>query len=370
MIGYYPSWATYQRDYQVSEIPANQLTHINYAFANVSNGQCVLGDGYADTDKFFPGDSWDQGAKRGNFNQLAKLKAAHPNLKALISVGGWTWSGNFPAAASTVESRDRFATSCVAFMKTWGFDGVDIDWEYPVSDGLTPGTAADKHNYTLLLEALRAKLDAQGTADGRHYLLTVAAPAGPSTLANQEIAQVAATVDWVNLMSYDFHGGWDSTTGHNSPLEAPAGDPGPVGLNVDSAVRAWRNGGTPADKLVVGMPFYGRGWSGVSGANNGLFQTATGVPPGTWEAGVFDYHDLVTRYIDQPGFTRLWDPTAKVPYLWNASNGVFISYDDPESLAEKARYVKDNGLAGAMFWELSSDTGENALLDSVNVNLG
>ena len=129
VVAYYTGWSTYARNYQVTDIPAAKVTHLNYAFANVSNGQCVLGDSYADTDKFFPGDSWDTGALRGNFNQLIKLKAKYPALKTLISVGGWTWSANFSAAASTDASRKLFATSCADFMQKYGFDGIDIDWE-------------------------------------------------------------------------------------------------------------------------------------------------------------------------------------------------------------------------------------------------
>lgn len=356
----------------MADIPAGQLTHINYAFANVISGQCAIGDSYADTQKTFAGDSSEPGAMHGNFNQLNKVKAAHPGLKTLISVGGWTWSGGFPSAAATAESRDAFATSCVAFMKQWGFDGIDIDWEYPVGGGLTAGTPDDKANYTKLLQALRTKLDAQGASDGgAHYLLTVAAPAGPSNIGNQEVSNVAGVVDWVNLMSYDFHGGWDSKTGNNAPLNAEAGDPGPAGFNVDAGVSAWISGGTPANKLVVGMPFYGRGWNQVaSGTNNGLFQSAGGTPPGTWEAGVFDYEDLAKNYIGKNGFIRFWDDTAKVPYLWNSTSRTFISYDDPQSIAEKARYVKDHGLGGGMFWELSGDTSDAALLDSLNTNMG
>jgi len=127
IIAYYPSWATYARNYQVADIPAHKVTHINYAFANVRNGSCVLGDSYGDTDKAFAGDSWDQGAKRGNFNQLSKLRANNPKLKTMISIGGWTWSQNFSAAAASDQSRKQFASSCIAFMKQYEFDGVDID---------------------------------------------------------------------------------------------------------------------------------------------------------------------------------------------------------------------------------------------------
>ncbi len=363
-IAYYTAWSTYGRNYQVSQIPGKQLTHINYAFANVTNGQCAVGDPYADTDKFFPGDSWDAGAKRGNFNQLNKLKAANPGLRTFISVGGWTWSQNFSAAAATSQSRDLFATSCAQFMKQYGFDGLDIDWEYPVSGGLQPGVAADKQNYTLLLQALRTELDRLGTADGKNYDLTIAAPAGPSVLTNMEIDKLAKIVDWVNLMSYDFHGSWDKTTGFNAPLAPNPADPGPAEFDVTSAVNSWLKGGIPANKLVLGLAMYGRGWSGVATPNAGLFQSATGVPKGSFEDGVFDYKDLKANYI--PKMTRYWDEASKVPWLYDSATGVFISYDDSESIGHKAKFISSKNLGGGMFWELSGDTNDYELLDSLN----
>ncbi len=364
-VAYYTAWSTYGRNYQVSEIPGDQVSHINYAFANIANGQCVLGDPYADTDKYFPGDSWDAGSKRGNFNQLNKLKEANPGLETLISVGGWTWSANFPAAAATPESRAAFATSCVKFMKDWGFDGIDIDWEYPVSGGLQPGTPADKANYPLLLDALRTELDRQGQIDGgKDYLLTIAAPAGPETRANMAAAEIGAIVDWINIMAYDLHGPWEPAAGHNAPLYSTQNDPGPAGLNVDAAVNGYLDAGVAGNKLVVGVPFYGRSLTSVTANNNGLFQPHTGAAAGTWEPGFVDYSDIADNYL--PSYTRHWDDDAKVPYLYNAQTKTFVSYDDPESIGYKAEYIRDKGLAGGMFWELSSDTDDNALLDALN----
>ncbi len=367
-VAYYTAWSTYGRNYQVSQIPAAQLTHINYAFANIANGQCVLGDPYADTDKAFPGDTWDAGAKRGNFNQLTKLKGANPNLRTMISVGGWTWSANFPSAAGTPTSRATFAQSCVAFMKQYGFDGIDIDWEYPVSGGLANGTPADKVNYTLLLAALRDELSRQGTVDGgKHYELTIAAPAGPSTLTNLEINKIAGILDWINLMTYDYHGSWDGKTGHNAPLNQPTGDPGPAGFYIDSTVNSYLSAGAPANKLVLGLAFYGHSFAGVGPTNNGLFQASSGAGTGTWEPGSVDYKDIVANYL--PRLTRQYDASAKVPYLYDAAKREFISYDDPASIGLKSNYIAAKGLGGGMFWEMSGDTSDYALLDSLNANM-
>jgi len=350
----------------VADIPGDKVTHINYAFANVANGKCVLGDSYADTDKAFAGDTWDADAKRGNFNQLQKLKAANPNLQTLISVGGWTWSANFSSAAATDASRKEFASSCVEFMKLYQFDGIDIDWEYPVSGGLQPGTAADKANYTALLTELKTQMDAKEVQDQRDYSLTIAAPAGPAIIDNLEVSKVAATTDWINLMSYDFHGGWEPTTGHNAPLAQSPADPSPAGLSVSEAVDAYLTRGVPANKLVLGVPFYGRGWTTSGTANAGLYQPGVGASVGTWEPGVFDYTDIERNYL--PKMTRYWDDTAKVPYLYDPNTKLFISYDDPQSMTAKAAYINSKNLGGAMFWELSGDRDEK-LLDALNTTL-
>ncbi|MBA4544241.1 MULTISPECIES: glycoside hydrolase family 18 protein [Thermoactinomyces] len=368
VVAYYPSWATYDRNFQVMDIDASKITYLNYAFANVVNGEVTVGDTYADTDKFFPGDCWDAGCKRGNFNQLTKLKQKYPNLKTIISVGGWTWSGGFSDAALTDASRTKFADSAVRFIRTWGFDGVDIDWEYPVSGGLQNGRPEDKQNFTLLIQKLREKLDAAGQQDGKHYLLTIAAGASPSYLQNTEMGKVASYLDYVNIMTYDFHGGWEQRSNHNAPLYADPADPFPdkSTFNVSAAVDGFIRAGVPASKIVLGLPFYGRGWTGCNSAGNGQYQTCTGTPQGTWESGIFDFSDLEANYINKNGYTRYWNDVAKVPYLFNPSNGTFISYDDAESIGYKTSYLKSKGLAGAMIWDLSSDRNKTLLTKVYN----
>lgn len=365
IVAYYPSWATYARNYQVADIPAEKITHINFAFANIADGKCVVGDSYADTDKAFAGDSWDQGAKRGNFNQLTKLKEANPNLETMISIGGWTWSKNFSAAAATEASRQAFVSSCVDFMNTYGFDGIDIDWEYPVSGGLYAGTPADKANYTALLAEFQKELAAQSARDGEHHPLTIAAPAGPTTIPNLEAKNIGGIVDWMNLMSYDYHGGWDPITGHNAPMKVGSKDTA-TGFSVSDAVDAYLNAGFPAQKLVLGLPLYGRGWENVSSTQNGLYQPATNASVGTWEKGVFDYTDIKNNYL--PTMTRYWDAEAQVPYLYDPVRKLWISYDDPQSIKIKVEYIKAKGLGGAMVWELSGDRDEE-LIDAIGTNL-
>nr|1ITX_A Chain A, Glycosyl Hydrolase [Niallia circulans] len=393
IVGYYPSWAAYGRNYNVADIDPTKVTHINYAFAdicwngihgnpdpsgpnpvtwtcqneksqtiNVPNGTIVLGDPWIDTGKTFAGDTWDQPIA-GNINQLNKLKQTNPNLKTIISVGGWTWSNRFSDVAATAATREVFANSAVDFLRKYNFDGVDLDWEYPVSGGLDGNSKRpeDKQNYTLLLSKIREKLDAAGAVDGKKYLLTIASGASATYAANTELAKIAAIVDWINIMTYDFNGAWQKISAHNAPLNydpaaSAAGVPDANTFNVAAGAQGHLDAGVPAAKLVLGVPFYGRGWDGCAQAGNGQYQTCTGGSSvGTWEAGSFDFYDLEANYINKNGYTRYWNDTAKVPYLYNASNKRFISYDDAESVGYKTAYIKSKGLGGAMFWELSGD---------------
>jgi chitinase len=374
IVGYFAAWGVYGRNFHVADINADLVTHINYAFATVSpQGTVVLGDPYADIQRIYPGDDMSPGALHGSFNQLLKLKARKPHLKTLISVGGWTWSSNFSVPASTPAGRAAFAQSAVDFMVQYGFDGIDIDWEYPVSGGLPGNTTspADKANFTLLLQELRTRITAREVLDGRTYLLTIAGPAAPAIMANIEIPLIHPLLEWVNVMSYDFNGSWSAHTNFNASLYAAPGDPNApptnATFNSDTAIAGWISQGVPPSKLHMGVPFYGRGFSNVGPTNGGLFQPFSGIPAGSFEAGVIDYKDLVQNYI--PTYTQNWNASAQVPWLYSSATQVMISYDDPASLSAKANAIVARGLGGAMFWEFSGDTNNSALLHSLADNL-
>lgn len=223
--------------------------------------------------------------------------------------------------------------------------------------GLVDGRPEDKRNFTLLLQKVRQKLDEAGKQDGKEYLLTIASGANPNYVKNTELDQVQAQLDWINIMTYDFHGGWENVSGNNAPLYFDPKDPSPgaTSFYVDAAVEGHLKAGVPKNKLILGMPFYGRGWTGCDGTDHGLYQSCSGPSEGTWEAGVFDFSHLEKDYINKNGYTRHWNDQAKVPYLYNPANKTFISYDDVESIGYKTDYIKSKELAGAMFWELSSD---------------
>ena len=336
IVGYYAAWAAYSR-YLPNQIDANKLTHINYAFANISS-DLKLTMGYPDIDQ-------------NNFKLLNSLKQTNPNLKTLISVGGWNWSGKFSDAALTDASRTIFADSCVAFIKQYGFDGVDLDWEYPVSGGLTTNSKRpeDKQNFTLLLQKIREKLDAQGALDNKHYLLTIAGGAGSSYVKNVEMANLSQYLDYATIMTYDLHGMWDTYTDLHAPLYMNNDTSPQYKASVDSAVNAWINASFPADKLVLGIPFYGYLFSSVNNTNNGLYQSYSG-------ANSISYQLIVDNYLSKPTFTRHFHSQSMVPWLFDGS--IFISYEDPQSIAYKTDYIKSKKLGGAMVWELSQDPNE------------
>ncbi len=528
VVGYYIEWGIYGRDYQPMDIPGDKLTHINYAFADIGDDLRIkVGDSYAALEKLYPGDTWDQ-PLAGTYNQINNvLKAEYPHLKTFISVGGWTWSGKFSDVALTEASRSNFASSCVDFIRAYGFDGVDIDWEYPVCCGLSSNTyrPEDADNYVLLLEELRAQLDVAAAQDDAQYLLTIASPAGYDKLAYLDLAAIVAPLDWVNVMTYDLHGAWDlSNTNHHSALYPNPNDDDPNELireryNVNWSLQEFLAKGVPAEKIVMGVPMYGRAWGGVqpeggNGGNGGgdtggggggtgtltasiesagnwdasfnanlvlrndssapvngwaisfgyeptitslwngdltfadgvytvtdvgwnasiapgseitigfqangtftdqftscelnggacdgsdqvelpqeegdetgneetenseepsvLFVAASSVPAGTWDdgtsgaTGVSDFTEIES-FIASGQYTRYWDDYAKVPYLYSptAFGGHFVSYDDLESIGIKVDYVKQYGLGGMMYWEVTADRNEtliNAIADGL-----
>jgi chitinase len=235
---------------------------------------------------------------------------------------------------------------------------VDIDWEYPVSGGLSTNTyrSQDKTNFTLLLQKLREKLDAQGVVDGKKYLLSFAGGSGNTYIANVELNLISSYVDYAILMTYDLHGPWDTYTDFNAALYSPSETSPQYKLSADSCVKSWTAAGFPSFKIVLGVPFYGYIYSGVANVNNGLYKTFTS---GT----SITYDKIISDYLSNSTFIKYYHSEAKVPYLFNGS--VFITYDDPTSVAEKANYIKTNHLAGASVWELSQNK-DGTLINSLS----
>ena len=336
VVGYYAGWAAYQ-GYTPDQLPAEHLTQINYAFARIDPDTLTIALENPAHDK-------------KNLAALRKLRQQNGHLKLLISVGGWSDSQHFSDAAATAARREAFAASCVDFVVAQGLDGVDLDWEYPVSGG-APGTIhrpADKQNFTKLLQELRTRLDRQGRRDGKDYSLTIAGAADSWYLNQIEAVKVADIVDHIFLMGYDLHGPWDTYADFNAPLYTPSGASPQGKSSIADSVQAYLDKGIPAEKLVLGMPLYGYAYQGVSSQNNGLYSTYT-------SAKSVSYRTLKKNYLSNAAYRQYRHQEAQVPYLYGSRT--FISYDDAESLAAKAALARSRDLGGIGFWELSQDDG-------------
>jgi len=325
-------------------IHPEKLTHINFAFAHIQADRAVL----------------DQPGSTADIARLRDLKKTHPRLKILVSVGGWTADG-FSDAALTETSRKTFARSVVEMLRQNDLDGVDLDWEYP-GQGVAgiKYRPEDKGNFTLLLKTVRSELDAAGKAakhsGADHYLLTIAA-ADREYFDHVEMSRLQVYVDWINEMAYDFFNSLTPTTGHHAGLYRSK-FAAPTDRTADAAVKQYLAAGVPAEKIVLGVPFYGRAFAGVTAKNNGIDQ------PYEHFQDFYSYTDLVDKFIGKQGYVRYWDADARVPYLWNETSRSFISYEDPQSLAVKVCYVQAHHLGGVMFWELKLDR-DDALLDVI-----
>ena len=355
IVGYYAGWK------DPIPVAARDLTVLNYAFLYVADDGGLLVE-----------DPRKEGAI---FTRLADLKRDNPDLKLMASVGGWTRSDRFSDMADDAALRANFVDSSIAFLRRYQFDGIDIDWEYPGAIGVkcaagrTCDRPGDKRNFVLLGAELREALDAAGRADGKRYLLTIAAGADEEFLRDPDagtwLADLARSLDWINLMTYDYHGSWERAAGLNAPLRRDPRDP--AGTNAEASVQRVLASGVPKSKLTLGMPFYGKGWAGCAPGprGDGLYQPCEGLASGSSQES-FDFayltdHGYLVRDGDGrytlagQGFARHWNEPARSPYLYNPATRVFITYDDELSIRDKSRFVKERGLRGGMFWELDAD---------------
>jgi len=354
---YYPGDSAAR--YPIAQIPADKLTHLFYAFAHIQHGQCVVA---SDADA------------HAHFAALAELKRKHPHLRTLISIGGWE-AGGFSDAALTATNRKRFVASCVALFfdrNLKAFDGVDIDWEFPVYGGPPKLTARpqDRRNMTALAREFRRQLDAIGKARVQAFLLTAALPvgrlqsSGPYDPARSfELAKLARTLDFMNLMTYDLGTAFSPVATFNAPLREDKADPLDPQLrrwnNVEGGVEYYRQHGVPANKLVLGVPFYGRGFRVTSDANLGLYQPYSA----PFEAG--DWRTIKARLLSDPKWQQHWHPTAQSPWLFNPGDHIFVSYEDPKSIGLRAQLAKDAGMRGVFMWELTGDDDQQNLLQAM-----
>lgn len=313
---------------------AKQITHINYAFANIKDG-CVIEGSETDTE---------------TIKKLNALKQVNKDLKILISIGGWSWSKFFSDAVLTDSSREVFANSALAFMQKHKIDGIDLDWEYPGQIGDSNiYRPEDKDNFTAILKLLREKLDSLSTKENE-YLLTIATGANQNYLDHTNMKEAQKYLDFINIMTYDFHGGWENKTGHNANLNTSEFDDNEQMISIQLAVEQHINAGIPANKIILGVPFYGRWWKGVNPENNGLYKASAGI------TGSYNYK-AISDSLNSDVFTSYWDDSAKVPYIWRQKDSLFITYDNAKSMKYKVDFVKNNQLGGIMFWQFNGDNG-------------
>ena len=391
----------------VSLLPnAGDLTVLNYAFGNIypdGNGGFICdsrdevngndgtgGDAWADYQKgFTAGESVDGVADvwnaplAGNFNQIKKLKAMYPKIRALVALGGWSWSKWFSSAAASPPLRERLVSSCVDLYLRGNlpvsadgarggigvgagvFDGFDIDWEYPAMQGIGYNvfTPADKQNFNLLLAEFRRQLDELAYASNKPYGLTAAVGAMKPMIDNTEPAVYSQSLDWIGVMTYDYHGAWSPTgpTNFHSNLYPDPAAPDYATLpwaSTDSAVTYLLSLGVSPDKLLLGIPCYGRGWTGVApGGVNGVYQAATGPAPGTHVAGQDDYK--VLKSLAGTVFTQ--SPTQQ-SYKYDSITQLWWSYDTPAVVETKVTYAKSKALRGVFSWSIDGDTSDGELL--------
>ena len=397
---YFPSWSA-DNNFHLKQLDqsgvADKFSYLNYAFENIyqmpdgtyrcNNGSDIddhsAAQGMRATLDYLQhvaaNESVDGSADQadqplaGNFNQIRELKAKHPQLKVLVSLGGWTWSRWFSAASATPALRHTLVASCIDLYINGNlpvaqghggkgaaagvFDGFDIDWEHPGLQGIGYNTVSknDRKNYTLLLAEFRKQFDALNKQTGKRYFLSVAINTGPKNVQQTEPANYAKSLDWINLMTYDFHGGWDKNgpTDFQSNLFSDPANPDHDAQSIDNDIQGLLKAGAPPEKLILGIPFYARGWSGVAAANNGLYQKATGPAQG-FDEGATSYAHIAAKSL-----TKFYHPVTK--QLWTYDQGAFWSYDDPVVIREKINYIRQNKLGGIMSWSLDQDDVEFAL---------
>ena len=401
--GYFEEWSIYYAGYNVANLQGNgvadKLTHLNYAFGGVTPAGCSIADSWADYQSpYLPSVSGVPyaGPLYGNFAALQQLKQLHPNLKVLISLGGASASATsaFAAAAATAKGRKAFVASCIDLFINGNiaprisaagiFDGIDLDWEFPTAD--------DKQNATALVREFRSQLRALGKTNHGQYLLTMFAPAGAQNYANLELPEIAKELDYYNLQGYDLHGTWETSTNHQAALFESRQDPAfGQGLSIEPVVEAYLAAHVPAPKIVLGIPLYGYGWTGVPDTNHGLYQSSTGAAPvvlanGTGlcpntdgsvagcdpllTPGVMAYSTLST--LTSNGYASHFDRLRIAKWLYDPSSETFWNFEDPSTVIFKMLYVNvrvRGGLGGAYVWALKDDDGSGSVVKTMAAGL-
>ncbi len=322
----------------IQAYPIQKLTHIIYSFLKLQNDTLTFHDT----------------AQENSLKQLVALKQKHPQLKIMVSIGGWGGCAPCSDYVASAQWRQNFAHSTVALFKKYGIDGLDLDWEYPAIEGY-PGhkyTIEDKNNFTELVKTLR-------NAMGKQYILSFAAGGFEQYLKNSiDWQAVTPLVDFVNLMTYDLVGGYSTVTGHHTPLNHYR----PGQQSTSKCVDWLLKNKVPSQKLIIGAAFYARVWENVADSNHGLYNS------GKFKEGI-SYKNFVSYFSKSKGFIYFWDIKSQAPYYYNPSQQLFATFDDESSIKAKTKYLQTKNLGGIMFWELIDDKPNGGLVDEIYKNL-
>src|SRR6204780_264665 len=405
--GYFEEWSIYYAGYNIANLQQNgvadKLTHLIYAFGNVTTTPapaCAIADTWADYQTpYLPsvnGTAYP-GPLYGNFAAIQQLKALHPNLKVLMSLGGAsaTNTAAFVTAASTAAGRQALAASCIDMFVSGNiaagitapglFDGFNIDWEFP--------TATDTLNFTALLREFRSQLEALTASTGKHYTMSFDGPAGAQNYVNIDLKKAAAQVDFITIDGYNYAGSWESQTNHASPLFDSKQDPlYGQDLDIDATVDAYLAAGVPPHKYTMGLPLYGAGWTGVPNRNHGLYRNSTGPSPVLWANGTGLCPDLsgntagcdtlltpgLATYstlsnLTANGYTSYYDPKRVAVSLYDPTGGTFYTFDDPSTALLKMLYIEvkvPGGLGGAYVWAVKDDDANGTMVKTMAAGLG
>ncbi len=324
-------------DVAEADLPLNKLTHVIFSFTEVVNDEMKFRSARA-SDRLMV---------------LSAQKKNHPKLKVMVACGGWGGSAGFSGMAADPVKRNKFVASVVDFIREYDLDGLDVDWEYPGLPGNdNPHLPEDRQNFTALMKELREAMD--GT--GKSLILSFASAGWERYYDHIELNEVMKYADYMNVMTYDQVAGGSPVTGHHTNLRSSKGSQ----RSADTIIRYCIDQGVSPEQIVIGAAFYGRSWKGVAPENNGLNMATKGA----WKSAVV-YSEIAQSYVDRAGFRRYWDENAQAPYLYNAKDSLFITYDDPQSVALKTTYAKENNLGGIMFWQLTQDTPSGDLLNAI-----
>ncbi|ROW16307.1 hypothetical protein VPNG_01776 [Cytospora leucostoma] len=353
----------YAANYQPQNLPVTKITRVIYAFADLGlDGTVLSSDPYADLENHYPTDPLSEPGNNayGCVKQLYLLKKKNRQLKVLLSIGGWSYSIQYPIVATNPTTRQTFASSAVKLVTDWGFDGVEIDWEYPSS----PEQAA---GFVLLLQTLRNEFDAWAkyNAPGYHFLITIASPAGPATYNLLDITGMDPYVDSWNLMAYDYSGSWDTTTGHQANIFPDPNNTLATKFSTDQAVSDYIAKGVASSKIILGIPTFGRAFELTNGIGLPYLGVGSGSPrlkqPGLW----------LYKELPRPGATEVYDNVTKSTYSYDNVTHELISYDNVKSVLAKRSYVFSKGLGGVALWEGSGDKpGNDSLVSTLASQMG